>query len=387
MINKIILKNINSIGTCEIDFSKKNYKFLEDNILNGRVNPIAIYGHNGSGKSSFFKGIQQLIFLMISPVDNLVPFVVNQFDLKEYIDKLKKAEQGQIEYKDVQPINGSILIDFSIGDDQYKYFISTSPINRIENEYLKVNDEYIFEREINSEKYKNGLTKIELKSRSLLVPTLRYLASIEINDEKIQNAYKFITSFTFVDLPRQAAGAYVSSKIFNNMSVGDLMVSKSEEVKDILKDYDEFPIYSIIKKETQPGLNSQNDCFIKYDGLENAELPLTMISDGMRNQSLLLSILLSLPENGVLFIDELELALHPTAIVSFLNVVKKKSIQLVFSSHNTHILQHLRPDQIYFAKWNRGYSTYYRLSQIYPNIREINNIEKMYFGKLFDIED
>ncbi len=385
MINKIVLKNINSIGTCEIDFFKKNYKYLEDNILNGRVNPVAIYGHNGSGKSSFFKGIQQLIYLMISPVDNLVPFVVNLFDLKEYIDNLKKAEKGQIKYKNLKPINGSIFIDFTIEDEQYKYFISINPFNGIESEYLKVNDENIFEREENKERYKNVVTKIEIGNRSLLIPTLRYLASIEINDHKIQEAYKFITSFTFVDLPHQAAGAYVASKIFNNMSVADLMVSKSEEVKNILKDYDEFPIYSIIKKEARPGLNSQNDCFIKYEGLENAELPLNMISDGMKNQSLLLSILLSLPENGVLFIDEL--ALHPTAIVSLLNVVKKKKIQLVFSSHNTHILQHLRPDQIYFAKWNRGHSTYYRLSQIYPNIRKINNIEKMYFGKLFDIED
>ena len=109
-----------------------------------------------------------------------------------------------------------------------------------------------------------------------------------------------------------------------------------------------------------------------------------MISAGMKNQSLLLSIILSMPEHGVLFVDELEQALHPSAIKSFLKVVKEKNIQLVFSSHNTYILQLLRPDQVYFAKWDNGFSKYARLSKIYPNIREINNIEKMYLSSVFD---
>ena len=50
----------------------------------------------------------------------------------------------------------------------------------------------------------------------------------------------------------------------------------------------------------------------------------------------------------------------------------------------TNILQYLRPDQIYFAKWNKGYSKLLRLSNIYPNIREVNNIEKMYLASVFD---
>ena len=46
----------------------------------------------------------------------------------------------------------------------------------------------------------------------------------------------------------------------------------------------------------------------------------------------------------------------------------------------------MRPDQVYFAKWAKGFSNYYRLSKIYPNIREINNIEKMYLSSTFDEE-
>ena len=123
--------------------------------------------------------------------------------------------------------------------------------------------------------------------------------------------------------------------------------------------------------------------FIKFDNLDDV-IPFEFISTGMLNQSTLLSILVSLPNNSVLFVDELEQALHPSAILSFIKVVKSKKMQLVFSSHNTFILQSLRPDQVYFANWNDGLSSFYRLSKIYPNIREINNIEKMYLSSIFD---
>ena len=106
----------------------------------------------------------------------------------------------------------------------------------------------------------------------------------------------------------------------------------------------------------------------------------------MFKNSLLLSTVLSMPKNGVLIVDELENALHPVAILDFLNIIKEKNIQLIFSSHNTFILQHLRPDQIFFAYWKHGFSKYSKLSDIYPNIRQVNNIEKMYLSNLFDEE-
>ena len=46
MLKRIVIKNINSIKECEIDFNKGNYKFGNENILGDIVNPIAIYGHN-----------------------------------------------------------------------------------------------------------------------------------------------------------------------------------------------------------------------------------------------------------------------------------------------------------------------------------------------------
>ncbi len=375
MLKKIVIKNINSIEVCEIDFSKGNYKFGEENILGDVVNPIAIYGHNGSGKSSVLNAIGSFIALMYYPAEALYPFVVNDFLAQEYVEGNRK---------DKSKIKGSISFEFEINKDHYEYFLETSIENYISDEHLKKNNEVYFQRQEKKYSYKGN--EYNIKDYSPMVPLLRILASSEIMDVTIQSVFAYISSFTFVNLPFISRGAFVTSKIFNNVNINDLLVRKSEEVKELLKEYDNFPVYTITKnnKMTPNGLvASQYNLVFDEKGFKK-QIPLQMISVGMHNQSLLLSIIAAVPENGVVFIDEVDLALHPTTIRSFLKVIRDKHIQVVFTLHNTYALQMLRPDQVYFAKWSKGFSNYYRLSKIYPNIREVNNIEKMYLSSIFD---
>lgn len=373
MLKKIIINNINSIKTCELDLKKGNYQFLEDNTIDDIANPIALYGHNGSGKTSFFNAIASLISFMIDPVEFLTPFVVNNFLFDEYKND-----------NDEKKLIGSIELFFSLDGIDYDYFMATSRLGYITDEFLKKNDEVIIKRDRDSYSYNNK--PFSFDNMSFLVPAIRKLASSEINDEIVQKCYSFISSFTFVNLPFINRGAFVTSKMYKNMSLNELLVNYSLEVKEILKNYNGFPVYTIKKKNSLNSSNNPNVGFSLVIEGENfkGELPFEMISAGMKNQSVLLSILLSIPKNGVLFVDELEQALHPSAIASFLKVIKEKKIQLVFSSHNTYILQLLRPDQVYFAKWYNGFTKYARLSKIYPNIREINNMEKMYLSSVFD---
>lgn len=377
MLRKIIIKNINSIEKCEIDFEKGNYKFGEENVLGDLVNPIAIYGHNGSGKSSALKAIGSFISMMNYPVESLAPFVVNDFLFQEYLEGSRQ---------DKSKIKGSIWFNFDINGDSFEYFLETSRDNYISNEYLNKNKEIYFKRQKDNYSYK-GENK-NTKEYSPLVPLLRILASKEIMDTIIQSVFAYISSFTFVNLPLINRGFFVTSKLFDNTNINDLLVSKSEEVKKLLKEYDNFPIYTITKnnKMASNGLiASQYNLVFDEKGFKR-QIPLQLISTGMHNQSLLLSIIAAMPENGVIFIDEVDLALHPSTIKSFLKVIREKHIQVIFTLHNTYVLQMLRPDQVYFAKWEKGFSNYYRLSKIYPNIREVNNIEKMYLSSIFDGE-
>lgn len=376
MVKKIIIKNINSIEKCEIDFSKGNYKFAEENVFEDVVNPIAIYGFNGSGKSSVLTAIGHFISLMYYPAEALLPFIVNDFLFQEYVNGNKK---------DKEKIKGSVCLFFDIDIYSFEYFLETSRDNYISREYLKKNGELYFERENKNYTYKNNKST-SINEYSPLVPLLRILASSEIMDTTIQTVFAYISSFTFVNLPFINRGSFVTSKLFNNANINDLLVSKAEKVKELLKEYDNFPIYTITKsnKMAPNGLIAPQYNLVFDEKGFKRQIPLQMISVGMHNQSLLLSIIATVPENGIVFIDEVDLALHPSTIKSFLKVIRDRHIQVVLTLHNTYALQMLRPDQVYFAKWSKGFSNYYRLSKIYPNIREVNNIEKMYLSSIFD---
>ena len=293
-------------------------------------------------------------------------------------------EYSKEEKKDEEKIKGSIFFEFEINKENFEYFLETSLKGRITKEYLKKNNAVYFERNERAYVYlgKHG----DIKDYSPLAPLIRILASNEMIDATIQSIFAYLGSFTFVDSPDINKGPFVTSRLFSNISINDLLVSESVEVKELLKQYDDFPIYTIAKDNS---FSSNISGSLRYklvfdDNGFQKSLPFDLISDGMRNQSVLLSIIAAMPNGSALFIDEVDLALHPSTIKSFLKVLHKKQIQVVFTIHNTYALQMLRPDQIYFAKWSKGFSNYYRLSKIYPNIREVNNIGKMYLSAVFD---
>lgn len=108
------------------------------------------------------------------------------------------------------------------------------------------------------------------------------------------------------------------------------------------------------------------------------------MSSKMIGQSQLLTLLLLMNEDNLLVVDELDRSLDPLVVKEFIKETMNRKVQVIFSSHNTHFLQYLRPDQIFFAKWKNNTSKFNRLSDINENIREVNNIEKMYLSGLFN---
>ncbi len=375
MITRIQIRNVNAIDFCDINFCKSKYKYLDNMIYNDKVvNPVAFYGSNGSGKSSFFQAINHVISLLINEPKDFHSFIPNNLNAENH---LRKDERDKIPFqKSIQNLCSSVTIFFEINKKEYEYFIETSLLGNITNEFLKCDGSIIFNRELESYEYNDK----NYETKTNIYPTLRRLASDLQDDIRITESFDFLSNIAYVDAFKQ----YPLSKNIKEQNYLDLIVEKSEEVNELLKEYKEFPLYTVYSAPTSEGSKRYSVNIEAGDRV--LQLPYGLISGGMKSQSLLLSILLSLPENGVLFVDEIEDALHPLTILDFIKVAKDRNIQLIFSSHNTYLLQKLRPDQIFFANWKNGYSTYRKLSDIYPNIREINNIEKMYFSNLFDEE-
>ena len=380
MLTRVQIKNVNAIDYCDIDFQKSKYKYLDNMIYEDKlVNPIAFYGSNGSGKSSFFKAISHLIKLMIYEPRTFSPFTANNLNIDNYIKKLKEKyeENEELPKSVLDPINSFVKLFFEINGNEYEYHIETSLQSNIAKEYLIVNGFLVFTRDKESYSYRGK----HLKASASLYPALRKIAADNQDDENISTAFDFLCSMGSIDAVKR--NCYFKDAVEKDFR--DLIADKSTEIKDILSKYQDFPSYSFLSKITNEG-NKEYYIQLDLDDGTFLSMPHQFMSSGMFHQSMLLSVLLSLPSNGVLFVDEIEDALHPLTILDFIKVAQQRNVQLIFSSHNTYLLQKLRPDQIFFANWKNGYSSYKKLSDIYPNIREINNIEKMYFANMFDEE-
>ena len=361
MITSLEIKNINSIKECKLNFEKAKYKYKEDMIFNSNyVNPIGIYGANGSGKSSLISVFSYLLNLLNGDKDSLDPFYPNLLTVNNEIKTNINKNFDNIFNK----IYSSLKISFKLNNEKYEYFIKTN-VNRIVKETLKYKNSYIFNTESMDE------------INNSFYPTLRELYN-NSNNIHINNAYNFLSNIGVIN----GQGQKFSIKAMGKINAHDFLVENSKEVYNILKKYKEFPLYTLKKVKSDTG-NTNYYLSLNINNT-NLDLPMNLMSDGMYNNSFFLSTILTLPKNSTLIIDEIESALHPLTIMDFINIAKEKNIQLIFSSHNTFILQKLRPDQVFFANWDQGFSKYKKLSDIYPNIREVNNIEKMYLSSLFD---
>lgn len=380
MIKKIYVKNINSCGEYEVDFTKSKYKYLEEMIKNDIVNPIAIYGTNGSGKTSFLRIARILSSLFNDDIEIIQTFTPNYLHLDETRKILIENNINEFDASQDFPNLISILsIDFELEGKQYKYIINSALENILFEELLE-NDKSIFKRE--SKNYILNEVNFEMENASNNLLLLRYLQNDEKNNSMLKKVFTYLSNISFISTDKKV----FFIKSFNNRNYKELMVQHSHVIQELMSKYEDFPVYKIVEKNeiTVDGISNKKQYFMEREINDKTYLiPYTLMSDGMINQSFMLTSLLSMPNGCALFVDEIEQSLHPTIFKEFINIVNEKNIQLIFSSHNTNILSLLRPDQIFFAREKDGFSTMKKLSNIYENIREVNNIEKMYLGNWF----
>ena len=184
----------------------------------------------------------------------------------------------------------------------------------------------------------------------------------------LKEVYDYFSHFSIILDDRTISIAYA----LKNKNIYDLFYKHQKEINDITSDILGAYNYEIIK--------DKYNYLLKYD---DNYLPITKLSRGTFNLNLIITLILTSPKGNIIFIDDLDTNLHPFTLEKILNLSKEKQIQLVFSSHNTHFMQYLRPDQIYIVSFNGEESKFKRLSEFKENIREINNIEKMYLAYAF----
>lgn len=367
MLNYIKIKNIGSIKKeVVIDFKRSKYTYKENMLCNNNknINPHAIFGANASGKTVVLKVLDTLQQIMNSPLDSLQLFI-------PFIDEnLNSVSQ--------------VTLSFEYLNKEFIYEINTNfKTESITYEKLEVNNLVLLRKDL-SLIISNGN---DIVNHSLL-PNKSYSGirkiGLEEYDESsplyyVKQAYDYLSSITFIDVR-----GFISGKIVTNNNIKDLMVKNNKYVNRILLSYREFPTYELAFDKGRS--YSEKKLMFKRDG-SNVFLPELLMSHGMNAMSKILTIMLIMKPGTLLVVDELERSLHPFVAKQFIEEINEKfTVQLLFSSHNTNLLQSLRPDQIYFSRWDKEYnqSRYIKLSSEYPSIREVNNIEKMYYGGMLD---
>ena len=88
---------------------------------------------------------------------------------------------------------------------------------------------------------------------------------------------------------------------------------------------------------------------------------------------------------SVIIIDDLDMNLHPLVLRKILEIINDTNSQLIFSSHNTSILNEflLRRDQIWFMEKDNEESRLTSLSDFKPKYEIDKNLDKSYLTGRF----
>ena len=77
MLTNIKIINAYSIKELNMSLLKGKYAYKKNMVSKDIVNPVAIYGYNGAGKSSIINTINDMVNLLIADEEKFYPIIAN----------------------------------------------------------------------------------------------------------------------------------------------------------------------------------------------------------------------------------------------------------------------------------------------------------------------
>ncbi len=360
---------INSSGISEkisLKFNAGKYSYKSEYVDDGILKSIFLYGSNGSGKTSVLKSINTIIKLFAGDLTTGENIAMPHMFSNELVTK--------------------IVLKFLLDDKLYTYKVAIKDGNKIDSEFLSVDKKELFNRIENKVEYSsvssddfakvsNYLKGIELSDK---VSIIREVGRQDM-DIEFTNLYNYLKNIKFIGTNKE-----VSEISTDNLTKGERLVKYNDKYEEVLCE-----LNHIMKLRFKTELTSLGERIIAVYKHNNKEFNLdfnTMVSSGTRELYYTLAEIYSLKKGGILIMDEVEKTFHPELLDKLIAIIAKtQDIQIIASSHNAHLLQSLRPDQIFLVNKNESdVVTVDKLSDKHPGIREIHNIEKLYFGGKFE---
>lgn len=401
----------------------------------------AIYGANASGKTNVIKGIDLFRFI----VTKAVPSNITDKYFKEIKTNKNKATVFEVEFiknnsvyaygielilnsrriksewlYEIYPEKDKEEIVYErelIGDNYVVTYNEKTFIGEDKKRLdfiisdMKTNDTVLLMNEMNRNK--------EIKEESSLY-IFEEIYNWFKNDLKIFFPNDYITKFDYV-IGRNSSKDNDLDKIISSFDTGIKNVTlekihKDELNKFIPKDFLEDLITEIRDRQDEHKNNKNNplessvirsnEVFFQLTNITNDNFDVETIklrhgekdttydfreeSDGTRRLFDLLDILLNSENNKVFIVDELDRSLHPNLTYKFIelfySVASKKNIQLLFTTHESKImdLNLVRQDEIWFVERNnKNESKLYSLDSFkerYDKVVEKAYLEGRYGG-------
>lgn len=365
MLKEIRIKNSSGISDeVTLNFERKGYDYRSEYIYNYKIiNPAVIYGRNGTGKTSVLKTINNIIQIFSGDIQSGEYYAMS--------NKFVNSNETEIELR------------FELGDNNYNYQVHVKDKDVISYEILKLNGKLLLERSSDEIKYlakklSDREQQIEISKFgdpsevSYRLSFLRYMGINDMNDH-VTEVYDYFKTFRFVATNKNI------SQIGESLTKGKLLEKYNDKYDVILQD-----LPHIMKLQFKVEKRSSGEEIIAVYNQKGVEYEfdyVTELSSGTKDLYEMLAMLFSLKPGSLIVIDELEKTFHPELLDVLLSkVLTTLDVQVICSSHNTHLLASLRPDQIYFTKKSEDKVSVERLSNQHPGIREIHNIEKLYLG-------
>ena len=369
MLKRVIAKNFKCFKNETIfDYTKTNYKLLEQNTEGKNLKGVLFVGDNASGKTTALQPIKLMLDLLFKDRDISLVMYNCLFSTEKIT---------------------SLQFEFDVDNHEIKYEFSFDRNVFIE-ERLTVDDQIVIERV----KKNVRLQLEEEKSFHEVDDTLLFLKRVYFSTKFAGN--KILIQW-FDELKKSVYINAYSRRIVSyngkSLSVNKYLEENgTDHINKFFEDNNfQFAVQyeKVVEKEGLRFELDENEGKMVFFERQGIETPLPIFMESTGNQTLIniLPAILSVVENGgMLLIDEFSSGLHNKLEELLIRYIMRngKGMQLFFVSHSTNLLSNsiLRPDQIYAVEMEgKEGSKIKRFSDEQP--RAAQNLEKMYLSGVF----
>ena len=335
------------------DFSLELNGNCPENISKGKkvANIMCLKGANASGKTNTLRAMAFIKYLCTESYNNDpkmdIPF-------EKFFDSIE---------------NTDLFCRFAIGDRTYLYEVSLSK-NEIHSEELSFDDteKFIFKRQNDTLTYVaddfKELEQVRIRSKVSVINSARQGEFNSLNDiftffeNVITNVTEYGLSNFHLDQSlicenyrnKQDRFAKVKELLFNaDTGIVDVRIARSLSPKGDIQFY---PVF-----------------FHEYNE-KKYPVPIWYESSGTRKLFYDLALYyMALDNGGVLLLDEFDINLHPDILPMLINLFDSAeenphNAQMIFSTHDTAIMDHLGKYRTYLVNKKNNESYGYRLDEI-----------------------